>query len=698
MDSIKNNNQYLEQYKDLLDLILIYYFKYSFFIDEENDKNLLKKTIYNIKNDVKFDNINDLKEKIIMDYKNILVVEKNIHVDNAFVPMLFLFDIFNFSLFERFCFLLGYIYVYDEKYKLIFSVLNNTQCMYGVSVEVAFNIFNSLGIQSVKLCSCFNDLNSSILGFNHSLNKNKPLPIKTIIISNALQAFVCGLGYTDNDLEEFITVYSSFEDFNTSSYILLYDLDVYIKNINSMPKSKLNVIAIKGAKGCGKKTQARLFAKKFLKPIIIVDFKVFIDKTSDELREILSKITLKAYIYQGVLCFENFSENSNVDIQFILLYLYKFFSFIIILTDDKNLNLNNVNTNKILFNSFVVPDLDEKQRADFWNIFIKNDEINKNDLEKIARGFVLTVGEIKGIIEKYYMVKTDNYIGNLNKLKNLCVETSKYNFGDIAFRVKQSFSWDDIILEEDCKCKLLNMVNRVKYKYKVYNNWGFKNKFPYGSGISALFYGPPGTGKTMAAQIMARQIGCELYKIDLSQVVDKYVGETEKSLKKIFDNALKTNVILFFDEADAIFSKRTNVYNANDKYANIETAYLLQKIEEYEGVTILATNFLSGFDDAFKRRIKFIVNFTMPNINNRHILWKKSFPKEVKVSQSVDFLRLAEKYELTGSDIKAISISAAFYAASANDDVISIEHIKMALKDEFEKNGKVFLKSDMDMY
>ncbi len=696
MNSINHNERYLQQCENLLNLILIYYLKYNFCIvdEDDNSKSILKNLICG-SNNTTFASVDDVKEKIIADYKKILVIKNDIRVNNIFVPILFLFDIFEFSLFEKFCFLLGYMYVYDERYKLIFSALNNSQCGYGVSVDIALNIFNGLNFEPVKLCYCFNELNFSILGLNHFVNKNKPLQFKTIIISNAWQSFVSGLGYTDDDLEEFTSVCSNVEETNI---LLLHSLNIYINNINNMPKNKLNIVCIKGAKGCGKKTQARIIAKKFSKPIIFVDFEIFTNKSINELREILLKITLKVYVDQSILCITNFNKNNHVNLKLILLFLYRFFIFIIILTDEKNLDLNNIDQNKILFTSFIIPDLDEKQRVDFWNMFIKNNEINKDDLEKLSRGFILTVGEIKSIAEKYYMVKTDDYIENLNNLKNLCVETCKYNFGEIAFRVKQSFTWDDIILDESCKCKLLNMVDRVKYKYKVYDSWGFKSKFPYGSGISALFYGPPGTGKTMAAQIMAKQIGCELYKIDLSQVVDKYVGETEKNLKKIFDNALKTNVILFFDEADAVFSKRTNVYNANDKYANVETAYLLQKIEEYEGVTILATNLLSGFDDAFKRRIKFIVNFTIPNVNNRFILWQKSFPEKVKISQDVDFFRLAEKYELTGSDIKAVAISAAFYAAAAKNEVISIKHIRMALKDEFEKNGKVFLKSDMDIY
>lgn len=171
-------------------------------------------------------------------------------------------------------------------------------------------------------------------------------------------------------------------------------------------------------------------------------------------------------------------------------------------------------------------------------------------------------------------------------------------------------------------------VNHIKYKNKVNGEWGFDKKLPYGKGLSVLFYGPPGTGKTMAAQVIANELGLELYKVDLSQMVSKYIGETEKNLSELFNEAQYSNAILFFDEADALFSKRTEVSDSKDKYSNVETSYLLQKIEEYEGIAILASNYLVNFDDAFKRRIKFIINFQMPGPEMRYKLWRKMFPKE----------------------------------------------------------------------
>ena len=201
----------------------------------------------------------------------------------------------------------------------------------------------------------------------------------------------------------------------------------------------------------------------------------------------------------------------------------------------------------------------------------------------------------------------------------------------------------------------------------------------------------------MAAKIIADYVGFELFKIDLSQLVDKFIGQTEKNLKIIFDKAANSNVILFFDEADSIFSKRTSVSNSNDKYANIETSYLLQKIEEFEGVSILSTNFLSGFDEAFKRRIMFFVNFNLPNLDNRYLLWKKAFPDNINLSFDVDLFRLAEKFELSASNIKSVALSAAFFAAK-DGNVIEWKHIKLALKDELEKNGKILLDDDLNFY
>ena len=221
------------------------------------------------------------------------------------------------------------------------------------------------------------------------------------------------------------------------------------------------------------------------------------------------------------------------------------------------------------------------------------------------------------------------------------------------------------------------------------SSWGFRNKFTYGNGMSVLFYGAPGTGKTMAAQVLANELGMPLYRVDLSQLISKYIGETQKNIGRIFDEAEKCDCILLFDEADAIFTKRSDVSDAQDRYSNAETAYLLQRIEAYAGVSILATNLLQNFDEAFRRRISYMVHFPMPDVNLRKELWESIFPKETPIGLDVDVLTLAQALELSGASIKNAALHGASYAKAEGRDV-GMRHILDGIRNEYGKQGKSF--------
>ena len=206
----------------------------------------------------------------------------------------------------------------------------------------------------------------------------------------------------------------------------------------------------------------------------------------------------------------------------------------------------------------------------------------------------------------------------------------------------------------------------MRYRSLVLEKWGLGERLTSSKGISALFAGDPGTGKTLAAQVVAASLQLDLYRIDLSRVVSKYIGETEKNLDQIFEEAENSNAILFFDEADAIFGKRSEVKDAHDRYANIEVGYLLQRMETYDGVTILATNLRTNMDDAFTRRLNFIVNFPLPGEEQRLKIWKVLLPPGLPVDGEIDWAFLAHHYPIPGGNIRNILVSAAFLAARKN--------------------------------
>ena len=212
-----------------------------------------------------------------------------------------------------------------------------------------------------------------------------------------------------------------------------------------------------------------------------------------------------------------------------------------------------------------------------------------------------------------------------------------------------------------------------------------------------LHPGPPGTGKTMGAQVIASELMLEIYKIDLSQVISKYIGETEKNLRELFDEAKYSNAILFFDETDALFGKRSEVKDAHDKYANIEVAFLLQKMEEYDGITVLATNYMKNIDEAFLRRIQFIIHFPFPDAQHREKLWQGIFPGETPLADDIDYNYLGKKFEVSGGSIKNMAVYAAFLAAERKCPV-GMSEIITAARFEMKKSGKVLVQEEFPEY
>lgn len=684
-----DGKQYIKKYKLLIDLILIYYLKNSFSYERLDNELLL--TYFNM--DVDLD-INNLKDKILDEYREISSFEKA--EEKEYLPFKEVFRIFNFNLFGKFCFCLGLFCGFNANYKMFISILQNFGND-GVTLSLAANIFKSLGFEFLDFLNDFNEMQLTILGLDREENKNKPLMEKVISINSKIQYVIYGIDRF-NDNKKYLV--NNYEFKLIDEVELLPEIDEFFYNIfydNKFNNDKINILVINGRKGSGKRTQIGQVAYEYKINPILINFNNLVQLDIDSQIVELKNFIIDAYILGGFLCFYGFEEENKENFKFIFSILQNYLPFAVVLTENLELNIGYMSDDEILIYHAKIPDLTEKKRLAFWQKFLVDSEITLSDCEKLARGFVLTVGDIKNICLKYCALKGKDYCENLLLLRKLCTDYCNYNFGQLAIRVNYNITWDDIVLNLNSKEKLKEVCSRIKYKDEIYAEWGFDKKIKYGKGTSVLFYGPSGTGKTMAASVLADSLGCELYKVNLPQIVDKYVGETEKNLKNIFDVAAKTNVILFFDEADAIFSKRTDVTSSNDKYSNVEVAYLLQQIEEYEGIIILATNFLSSFDEAFKRRIDFIIKFDLPDKDSRLLLWQKSFPSQTELAEDVDFLKLAEKYELTGSSIQSIAVSAAFYALQ-DESSVCMKHIKKALIAELEKNGKAFLDEDFDAY
>jgi hypothetical protein len=258
----------------------------------------------------------------------------------------------------------------------------------------------------------------------------------------------------------------------------------------------------------------------------------------------------------------------------------------------------------------------------------------------------------------------------------------------LAKRVTITQVWDDLVLPEDQTVAVVELLARIRARRRVYEDWGFAEKLGKGLGVTALFSGPPGTGKTMCAGLIAKDLGTEIYQVDLGKIVSKWVGETEKNLAALFDAAEAGHAVLLFDEADSLFGKRTSVTNSNDRYANQETNFLLQRIESFGGICILTTNHDPAIDEAFRRRLAVHIRFPLPDDEERARLWKAMLPKSAPVELEVDFEGLARKYMMGGGNIRNAVLRAAFLAADANE-TIGNYHLRQAAQLEYEAMGKI---------
>jgi SpoVK/Ycf46/Vps4 family AAA+-type ATPase len=350
------------------------------------------------------------------------------------------------------------------------------------------------------------------------------------------------------------------------------------------------------------------------------------------------------------------------------------------------------------------------QRRDCWqaNLDAVGIALDGYDLDTLAGRFRLTPGQIAGATVAACnraawraAARSDDQLSERNgqsTLQDLFAAAraqSGHDLDRLARRIEPLYSWDDIVLPQDTLAQLREICQRVAHRHRVLGEWGFDRKLSLGKGVTALFAGPSGTGKTMAAEIIAGELGLDLYKIDLSGVVSKYVGETEKNLDRIFAAAENANAILFFDEADALFGKRSEVRDSHDRYANIEISYLLQKMEEYEGIAILATNLRQNLDESFVRRLAFTVHFPFPDEDSRRRIWAGIWPDATPLAQDVDPGFLARQFRLSGGNIKNIALAGAFLAAD-DGGAVTMVHLVQATRREYQKMGKALSETELE--
>lgn len=457
------------------------------------------------------------------------------------------------------------------------------------------------------------------------------------------------------------------------------------------------VVQISGEKESGRYTHAVMAARKLGLSLFSVDFDYLLK--TEQPKRILRKVIRECILLKAGLCIRDIVRDSATVylVQQIEKEYKKYVRLPLFLLTRPEVKLVPFINGEIL--SASIPKCTTTQSCEIWRGYLETDGLGAGiQIEDLASKMNLTAGQIKRIVG---LLRTECALQNTEKknelIYRLCYQVLDDGRYDNVKRVSSGFRLEDVKMSERNKKILMDICNQVTYRQKVYGDWNMAEKYTYGRCVSALFAGPPGTGKTMAVHALSSELGLELYKVDLSQIVDKYVGETQKRLEAVFARAEKSNMILFFDEADAIMGKRNEVKDSHDKYANTEIAYILQRMEEYDGIVILATNYLQNIDTAFMRRIRYVVNFESPDAATRENIWRSAFSEDVPLSEDLDFEFLAEKFEYAGGNIKNIVLNAVFYAAAENR-AVDMSHIIKAIYRENTKDKQVAFMGDFGPY
>jgi hypothetical protein len=464
------------------------------------------------------------------------------------------------------------------------------------------------------------------------------------------------------------------------------------------------MFSLRGPVGAGKKTFAAAVSRDMGRALLVADLGRML-KAATPFEEIVWLLGREVALQSAILCLEGIDcllsdDGQNSSRLQSLLEMIRTFSRLTFFCGIRPWRPPGLLNSQIFIDlEFPVPDLRARKRL--WDNQIKGAPpfADSIDCGALADKFRFTPGKIEEAavaarnLAKWNSPATEQI--HSEDLHAACRSLSNTGLSSLAARVKPAYTMQDIVLPPDQIKQLRELCSQASHRHIVYGEWGFDRKLSLGKGLAALFSGPPGTGKTMAAEVIANELKLDLYKIDLSQVVSKYIGETEKNLDQIFSEAQTSNAILFFDEADALFGKRSDVKDAHDRYANIETAYLLQKMEEYEGIAILATNLRSNMDPAFVRRIHYLVEFPLPPLEERRQIWEKVWPGAAPLHAGVDLALMTERFEIAGGTIRNIALAAAFLAAD-EDRTIGMQHMLRAARREFQKMGKMVSASDFE--
>lgn len=505
------------------------------------------------------------------------------------------------------------------------------------------------------------------------------------------------LGYDDCD--KHLTEIAAYSMPQCSLDKLVLPTELREKVLQFVKQANTFCLYLQGGPGSGKRSVAQAICQKWQKPVLAVDMARLLAAQNLSFAKMLQLTLREASLQQAIVYYYHFdvlfAEENAWQLKQVVEQLNEYSSSVL-LAGHKQL-LPSIQYKQKTLLELKLPKPNANERLQLWQRAWQRLDFDASalDLDAVANRFHLLPAQIQTAAYSLYQLQAMQQKPVTSKqLHQVCQQQTTHQMSTLACRIQPTYSLKDIVLPAACITQLNDIISYVNKHHVVYEKLGFGKKLAMGKGLNALFAGPPGTGKTMAAEIIADALDLELYKIDLSAIISKYIGDTEKNLSRIFDEAETSNAILFFDEADALFSKRSEVKDSHDKHANVETSYLLQRIEAYQGIVILATNFKRNLDEAFVRRLHFIIDFPFPDLRERAQIWQHIWPAEVKLSSKIDVNKLAEHLEIAGGNIRNVALQATFKAIDATHcslDALEIDisHILYAAERELRKIGKI---------
>ena len=617
--------------------------------------------------------------------------------------------LFNLSPFEQDLLLLALAPELDQRYQTLYAYLQDNVERKRPTVTLALQLFCQSLEEQIQARPAFAEASS--LRINNLLQLHEDAHERpTPLLSQGLKldARLVQFLLEDNRLDVRLTQPLPIARWVRSAVglaalVLPKTIYVLLNNLSQQSPSQARLCLLQGPAGVGKKACAGAIAQAWGKLLLVIDLDTLLKGTQNAL-ERLQIAWREAQLYGSVLYLDHWETvvtEENAQTFAICRWVESAISrapSVVFLGSQCSWHPQKVAAYGVTQLEISLPD--EPQRVQLWTQQIQALGYGETELDVpyLARAFRFSGGQIQRALahgnsqaqlQQRDLQQADVLMG--------CRSVAQQQLIRFAQRLTPKRGWDDLVLPPHLLTQLQDFCQQLRYRTLVYGQWGFGERLSLGKGLVALFTGSSGTGKTLSAEVLATETGLDLYRIDLASVVSKYIGETEKNLSQVFQDAQTSNAILFFDEADALFGKRSDVKDAHDRYANIEVNYLLQQVEAYEGAIILASNYSKNIDDAFLRRLQFKLEFPFPNEMLRLAIWRHIFPANVPLAEDIDWGFLAKRFKLSGGNIKNVAVAAAFGAA-AGDSEVGMEQIVLGVKREYQKLGKVCDKSDFGPY